>query len=737
FHGITQTQFIPPDPIVAAGPQHLMALVNSDFAIFSKTGTNQKQISAETWFNNVAPGNNAFDPKVIYDHFAKRWVMVWLAVNFSDSTSYLLVSASDDSIPDGTWCNWALPGHVNGTTPDTTWSDYQGLGFDDQAVYIVPNQFGFNFSFSYAKIRIIPKSTLYDAGCPAITYTDLWDLQDPDNPGLPVATTRPAVTYGTPGVEYLISDSRFLTGNTVTLWSLTNPLSATPTLTGVNVPVTQRTIAPDAEQLGGGRLLDVGGSRVRNVVYRDGSVWTAHSVGDASGLYARARYLRIAVAGPTVLEDVSWGSDNCWLFFPAITADALSNMVLVYNQSCTDEYASIRYTGRRPTDPGLQPSAQLKAGETNYQRGPGDDVRWGDYNGVAVDPVDTTLVWMFAEYAASPANTWGTWFGQVFPGKTGDINDDGVVDVADVVLLVSFILEQVTPNPFEFAAADCNVDSSLDVGDVVCLVNLILGGTAAPMLASDASRAAPRAVARLSRVDDAGPSASRTVLLETELGPGIAALEARITYNAATVNVGRPQVTERARGFELAVSDKGDELHILLYNLGGGAIEPGDGPLLRIPVEILGDESAEDDIGLRLVQVKVADWTGTVHAANLDRASLTALPARFRLSEPYPNPVGQTGTSLELEIPETVTPSLSGEGPQSPVGPLRVVVEVFNVRGQKVRTVMDTDLMPGRHAIEWDGRSDRGDYVGSGLYVLRLRAGAFTETRKLIVQGGE
>ena len=94
--------------------------------------------------------------------------------------------------------------------------------------------------------------------------------------------------------------------------------------------------------------------------------------------------------------------------------------------------------------------------------------------------------------------------------------------------------------------------------------------------------------------------------------------------------------------------------------------------------------------------------------------------------------VGQAG-----EIPEGVGPALSGPGGGGAGagrgGSVRVVAEVFNVRGQRIRLVMDEELIAGQHSIEWDGRSDRGAAVGAGLYVLRLRAGSFTATRKLIV----
>jgi hypothetical protein len=742
FEGIRQTVLIPPDPIVAAGPNHLMALVNSDFAIFAKGGTKLQQISAASWFQNVAPGSFAFDPKVIYDHFAGRWVMVWLDVDF-DSTaqaSRILISVSDDSDPLGNWCNFALRGDANGSTPVSNWSDYQGVGFDDSAIYVVPNQFNFGGGFAYVKLRIVPKTDLYDPACPPVGFTDFWDLRDPDVTDARAFTVRPAVTFGTPGVEYLINDSPFVTGTTMTLWSLSNPLDPTPTLTAVNVPVTARRPPPNADQLGGSSILiEVGGPRVRNVVYRDGSVWTAHSVADAAGNFARARYVRIDVSGPTVLEDVAFGRDDCWLYYPAVTADAGDNMVMVYNQSCTDEFIGIRYTGRRVTDTALRPSALLKAGEANYvkDRRSGRN-RWGDYSGIAVDPADPTRVWMFAEYAASPSSTWGTWFGEAILRSAGDVNDDGDVNVGDIVLLVDFILERATPDPVTTAISDCNRDRALNVGDIVCLVDFILGGQGSALAASgapaDGRRGAAKARLRLAVTDDG--STYRAVTLEADVRAGVAGMQARVAYDPGRVSLGRPEPAPGTEGFRLAAHETGDELLLVLYSVSGETLPAGERALVRIPIRVDGAVAGED-VGLELRQVLLADRRGVVVPANIAAASLTALPLGFRLSNPYPNPIQQrgAGTKLDLEIPEATGAALSGAGGRVASGAVRVVADVYNVRGQRVRRLMDAELPPGRHTIGWDGRDERGASVGAGLYILRLTAGSFAATRKLIVPG--
>ena len=119
FQGLTDISdafgfsHIPPDPVTAAGPNHLMGLVNTSFGIFSKfSGALDKRIDATVWFADVLPNkighceesplHCVFDPKVIYDHFANRWVMVWLASDRT-SESWILVSASDDDDPNGNW----------------------------------------------------------------------------------------------------------------------------------------------------------------------------------------------------------------------------------------------------------------------------------------------------------------------------------------------------------------------------------------------------------------------------------------------------------------------------------------------------------------------------------------------------------------------------------------------------------------------------------------------------------
>nr|HPN37815.1 hypothetical protein [Melioribacteraceae bacterium] len=141
--GIPQGNSIPPDPYLAVGPNHIIQTVNTQFRITDKYGRNPQTITGDTWYKNIYPQASVFDPKISYDHFDNRWIMVWLHQNDASSEGVYLLSVSDDSDPNGIWYNWVLRSDLHGMTPSSSWGDYQGVGFDDKAIYFTSNQFTF------------------------------------------------------------------------------------------------------------------------------------------------------------------------------------------------------------------------------------------------------------------------------------------------------------------------------------------------------------------------------------------------------------------------------------------------------------------------------------------------------------------------------------------------------------------------------------------------------------------
>ncbi|MGB2957534.1 MAG: FlgD immunoglobulin-like domain containing protein [Bacteroidota bacterium] len=414
--------FIPPDPDVAVGPNHLMGVVNISFRIWDRDGNVLKTIDGWDWFATTAPmvnpQNPPFDPQIIYDHFAERWIMTW--DHQPDTLSHVLISVSDDSDPMGTWYNWSLPARMVGDSLTPTWADYPQLGFDSEALYVTSNNFLFASGFSHTLVRIVPTAQLYQNTAGAITYTDFWSLRDPDNLGTLIFAIQPAQQFDTPGKQYLLSLSRFTPQTYYTLWTISNPLTS-PTITATNIPVVQYSRPPDADQLGGSTtLIEPGGDRFENQpIYRDSSLWSVHSIASGPGnAYSAVRYVRLNPHTETVLEDAAMGLDGFWHMWPALMVDANKNVVVTYSRSGLTEFAGAFVSGRKEGDPpGLSPSLALKPGEANYVKtfASGRN-RWGDYMGIAMDPTDSTAIWVHTEYAASPANTWGNWVGKIKMG---------------------------------------------------------------------------------------------------------------------------------------------------------------------------------------------------------------------------------------------------------------------------------------------------------------------------------
>ncbi len=412
FQGVPdQGYYIPPDPYLAVGPNHIIATVNSRFRIMDKNGNVLKTIEANTWYNTTMANSDPFDPKVIYDHYANRWVMVWLSVQ--TSTAYFMISVSDDADPIGVWNNWKLPSTVNGTTSAGNWADYQGVGYDQNAIYITSNQFTFSGSFNYAKIRILNKADLYAATPGVVNWKDLWDIKNP-SPSVSVFGLRPTRNYDTSNEYYFVNNSPYVTGNYFIVYKLTNPLT-NPVLTAVQVPVTAYTDPNDPSQLGSTNVIDGGGSNLRNEpVVKNGMLHLVHSVRSGTGgQYSSVRYCKINLSTNTAVTDVAMGSDTYFHFYPALAVDNNDNVVITYSRSGTNEYAGAYYTSKLASSNSLTGSKLLKAGNgTYYKTFGGDRNRWGDYNGAWTDPSATNKIYVLTEYTAS-TNTWGSWVGEL------------------------------------------------------------------------------------------------------------------------------------------------------------------------------------------------------------------------------------------------------------------------------------------------------------------------------------
>ncbi|HWO57107.1 MAG TPA: T9SS type A sorting domain-containing protein [bacterium] len=92
------------------------------------------------------------------------------------------------------------------------------------------------------------------------------------------------------------------------------------------------------------------------------------------------------------------------------------------------------------------------------------------------------------------------------------------------------------------------------------------------------------------------------------------------------------------------------------------------------------------------------------------------IPQDYELEQNYPNPFN-AGTVIRFKLPT------DGD----------VKIDVYNILGRKVRTLVNEFRVAGTHQTDWDGRSDDGTVVATGVYFYRIQAGDFTSTRKMVL----
>jgi len=96
--------------------------------------------------------------------------------------------------------------------------------------------------------------------------------------------------------------------------------------------------------------------------------------------------------------------------------------------------------------------------------------------------------------------------------------------------------------------------------------------------------------------------------------------------------------------------------------------------------------------------------------------STASLPTEFGLKQNYPNPFNPQ-TNIDFMVPQTSN----------------VTIEIFNILGQKVRSLLSEEKAAGTYSVRWDGANENGQNVPSGVYFYRMVAGDFAQTNKMIM----
>ena len=92
------------------------------------------------------------------------------------------------------------------------------------------------------------------------------------------------------------------------------------------------------------------------------------------------------------------------------------------------------------------------------------------------------------------------------------------------------------------------------------------------------------------------------------------------------------------------------------------------------------------------------------------------IPTAFSLKQNFPNPFNPS-TTIDYEIPIYS----------------QVRLEIYNLLGAKIKTLVDTQQQPGHYSVVWDTKDENGSTVSGGMYLYRLQAGSYVDVRKMLL----
>ena len=104
------------------------------------------------------------------------------------------------------------------------------------------------------------------------------------------------------------------------------------------------------------------------------------------------------------------------------------------------------------------------------------------------------------------------------------------------------------------------------------------------------------------------------------------------------------------------------------------------------------------------------------YVKSMSQEILSSIPEEFSLGQNYPNPFNPI-TQMEYSLPQSS----------------KVVISVYNVLGQEIKTLVNKEQDYGYHSVSWDGTDRLGKSVASGVYFTQMRSDGFSQSKKMLL----
>lgn len=201
----------------------------------------------------------------------------------------------------------------------------------------------------------------------------------------------------------------------------------------------------------------------------------------------------------------------------------------------------------------------------------------------------------------------------------------------------------------------------------------------------------------------------------------------------------RVEFTDRVKDFELQIANIDNDNHQVVIGLIAMITKEvpdmasGSGPIANLYFTV------ED--GIDKIEISPVELTNPSHSLTyyyndyssgvpevksikpqMDKSEVSlsgngsGMPTVYGMKQNFPNPFNPV-TEISYAIPEAG----------------HVNISVFNILGQNVRRLVDSDMSAGDYSVVWDGKDSYGESVASGVYFYRIKANNFSDTKKMLL----
>ena len=446
FNGTYWSGGTPPDTTGAIGPDRYIETVNTQYAIYSRSGApvNSGSLSSLTGISGGLFGYSLSDPQMMWDAKTQRFYYSAVYYDAFLLANGLAVGWSKTATPASSndFCKYAIDF-------GTELPDYPKLGDSSDFLLFGYNKFGNGAStYDGSEFTLVNKPPAGSACAPTSAFAVYTSgvLHNADNS--PAATPVPAnLVDDSNGTGYVVANADLTetpSASSVSLYSVsTNGSDANgipvPSISGpTNVAVSSYAMPSSAPQNGNSYLLDTLDGRFEAAVAavdpghaNTTAVWTAHAVFGGAG--TEERWYEIDPGAGALLQSGTVSSSSLFVWNGAISPDRANNgaagafgdsMAMSVSTSSAATYPAIQFVSKRGTNlqSGLMNLVQATGANVDLSCSATSPCRWGDYSGASPDPAASGSlgrVWLANQYNVAGGTTsstaWRTWIFGVSP----------------------------------------------------------------------------------------------------------------------------------------------------------------------------------------------------------------------------------------------------------------------------------------------------------------------------------